>query len=192
MVNRMTWVGAHRCLILLRRRPSASQRKDSPGDNLICVDFASIADGPVVNPLPAQLTGWDFTSLCPAGWEIMGGKLQVQKFPNFMGSCSFTMPATNLNDQDKLKYQSVTLSIVHRVQIDDTQQRLQVMLGADEPSLRLIDQTTGKQQRQRTMIEIARTYRDAFQVTGRKLEALLFTGFALSVDRIGSFHGVHL
>jgi hypothetical protein len=48
---------------------------------------------------------------CP-GWEIASGKLQVKNFGAFVGTCSFTMPLTDLAAAANQKYQSVTLAVV--------------------------------------------------------------------------------
>lgn len=130
--------------------PKCAAAKGLAGDNLLCVDFDKVT---ALN----TLTGWDFTSQCPAGWTLSNGKLQVNNFPTFMGSCLFTMPTTNLNDAANLKYQSITLSVVQRVHLDEAQQSAQILLGLDQPSTRLFAQMTGREQRVQWTQTIART-----------------------------------
>ena len=120
--------------------PKCAAAKGLAGDNLLCVDFDKVT---ALN----SLTGWDFTSQCPAGWTLSNSKLQVNSPATFMGSCVFTMPATNLNDATNQKYQSITLSVVQRVHLEETQQTAQILLGLDQPATRLYMQMTGRQQR---------------------------------------------
>jgi hypothetical protein len=85
--------------------PKCAAAKGLAGDNLLCVDFDKVT---ALN----NLTGWDFTSQCPAGWTLSNNKLQVNSPATFMGDCRFTMPATNLNYAANQEYQSITLSVV--------------------------------------------------------------------------------
>jgi hypothetical protein len=66
------------------------------------------------------VAGWNFTGNCIAGWEIATGKLQVKNFGTFVGTCSFTMPLTDLASPANQKYQSVTLAVVQRVDLNCT------------------------------------------------------------------------
>ena len=118
------------------------------GENLLCVDFDKVSK-------LSDLTGWDFTSFCPTGWDIVGSKLQVKNFGTFASSCIFTLPA--LPAADYQKYGSFTLSVVHSVDLNETRQKIQVMLGLDDPTMRLIDQTTGVQPRKQWVHTLART-----------------------------------
>ena len=136
--------------------PPCAAASGLPGDNLLCVDFSAIPEGSLGTSLPAQLTGWDFASFCPAGWEIKSGKLQVVNFAGFMSDCRFTMPAINLNDADKQKYAGVILAIVHAVDLNETRQKIQIQLGLDDPATRLLLQTTGLQPNQRVILDTAR------------------------------------
>lgn len=122
------------------------------GDAITCVDFDQIT-----TLTDQKLAGWDFTNpvSCP-GWEIVNGKLQVKNFSSFDKNCSFIMPPLNLNDADKQKYQRVTLAIVQKVDLNEAQQKAQIMLGLDDPLQRLLDQTTGKQPTQRRLLEVTR------------------------------------
>lgn len=123
------------------------------GDAITCVDFDQ-----VTALTDQKLTGWDFTNpmSCP-GWEVVTGKLQVKNFSSFDKNCSFTLPPLNLNDADKQKYQRVTLAIVQRVDLNESQQKAQIMLGLDDPLQRLLDQTTGKQSRKQLIQTLTRT-----------------------------------
>lgn len=120
--------------------PKCAAAKGLASENLLCVDFDKVT---ALN----TLTGWDFASQCPAGWTLSNGKLQVNNFGMFMGSCVFLMPSTNLNDAANQKYQSITLSVVQRVHLDEAQQSAQILLGLDQASTRLFAQMTGREQR---------------------------------------------
>ena len=124
------------------------------GDILRCIDFSAIADGPITNPPPAQLTGWDFNNP-PNCWEIANGKLQVRNFSSFASSCGFLMPAVSATDYNK--YNRFTLAVIQTVDLNDQQQRAQILLGLDDPGTRLLKQETGKQPRQRNLYEVTRT-----------------------------------
>ena len=72
-----------------------------------------------------------------------------------MSTCTATLPP--LSAADYAKYSSFTLSVVHRVDISEVvSQRVQVMLGADDQSNRLLDWMTGKQPRKQWMQVIAK------------------------------------
>ena len=125
--------------------------KGLSGDNLLCIDFSQVKS--LSDP---KLARWDFSNpvSCP-GWEILNDKLQVKNFSTFMmSSCSFTMPAINLNDVDKQKYKSVTLSVVQRVDMADQQQIAQIFLGTDLPA-RQMWYGTGRNPRQTSTLNIA-------------------------------------
>lgn len=129
------------------------------GDNLgICVDFAKIGPGPLSSgQLPAELTGWNFGQ-CSHSWEIANGHLQLQNFGTFAGVCNFMLPSINLNDQDKQKYQSITLSLAQRIDLElglDSNQLTQIYFKNPIPSL-LLTQTSGTQPEQRISITIDR------------------------------------
>lgn len=127
--------------------PKCAAAKGLAGDNLLCVDFKDVQ-------MPSSLTGWDFATSCPTLWTTTGGKLQVNNFSTFMSTCSFTLPA--LSAADYQKYSSFTLSVVQRIDLNETQQRVQVMLGVDDPPNRLLSQLTGKQPLQRSIYEVAK------------------------------------
>lgn len=123
--------------------------KGLAGDNLLCVDFDKVT-------ALSTLSGWDFTSQCPAGWTVSGGKLQVNSFATFMGDCRFTMPA--LGSADYQKYNGFTLSIVQSLDLNKTQLRQSavVYLGVaiDTQQVWL---GTGNSPRQTSAITVAKT-----------------------------------
>ena len=127
--------------------PKCAAADGLKGDNLLCVDFKDVQN---LN----SLTGWDF-SLCTVGWTVNSGTLQVNNFSTFMSTCTFVLPA--LSAADYQKYSRFSLALVQKVDLNDQQQRAQIMLGADDPSSRLLDWRTGKQPRQRNAYEIAKT-----------------------------------
>lgn len=126
--------------------------KGLAGDNLFCVDFSSIADQSLGATPPAKLDRWDFVTNCGGmNWEIAGGKLQLKNFAMFMSSCGFLMPSLTAIEYGK--YNSFTLSVVQRVDISETaSQKVQVMLGTDDPLTRLLTQWTGKQAHQQSIV----------------------------------------
>lgn len=111
------------------------------GENRICVDFSkdSLSD--------LTTKGWNFDKFDKSCWTIIGGKLMVDNFSVYIGSCGFFMPA--LSSDDYQKYNSFTISVVQTVDLDSLQQKAQVMLGGDDPQRRLLDWLTGKQPRKR-------------------------------------------
>ena len=127
--------------------PKCAAAKGLAGDNLLCVDFK---DGQKLS----DMTGWDF-SLCTAGWTVSSNRLQVNGFSTFMDTCTAKLPAVSAADYPK--YSSFTLSIVQRADLNEVEQKAQIMLGADDASKRLLAQMTGKQPRQRNLYEILKT-----------------------------------
>lgn len=130
--------------------PKCTAAKGLPGSNVLCVDM----NGQTVDGLKAL----DWTGFKDGNgvdrWDIIDGKLQVKNFSTFMmSSCSFTMPAINLNDVDKQKYKSVTLSVVQRVDMADQQQIAQIFLGTDLPA-RQMWYGTGRNPRQTSTLNI--------------------------------------
>lgn len=98
--------------------------KGLSGTNLVCADFNA-----VTSLTDQKLARWDFTTNCGSNLEINAGKLQIKNFAGFMGSCSFLLPALNLTDADKQKYQSYTLSVVHSLDINKQKQSSGIYLG---------------------------------------------------------------
>lgn len=130
--------------------PACAAAQGLPGDNLLCVDFdklPSLSD--------SKLMGWDFEQAARGCWELLGGKLQVRSFSTFMGSCGFLLPP--LSSADYQKYASFTLSIVQTLDINEAKQKVQLMLGTDDPVTRLVFQTTGIQPRQRNLFEVTKS-----------------------------------
>ena len=138
-------------------QPKCAAAKGLTGDTLVCVDFDKISG------LSDQaVKDWNFTpgGGCP-GWEIASGKLQVKNFGTFVGTCSFTMPLTDLASAANQKYQSVTLAVVQKVEINtvpivNKNQTTQVFLGLAMPTLQL-SSYTGSNPRQQTTHAITRT-----------------------------------
>jgi hypothetical protein len=134
--------------------PKCAAAKGLTGDALICIDFDKVSG------LSDQaLSGWDFKTNCGAGWDIATGKLQVKNFGTFVGTCSFTMPLTDLASPANQKYQSVTLAVVQRVDLNSNpavQQKAQPFLGLADP-FRQIDFTTGSNPRQQKVYSLTRT-----------------------------------
>lgn len=131
-------------------KPTCTAAKGLAGVPLICADFTS----PQIL-LDLKSLGWDFTSQCPAMWTVSSNNLQINSFSTFASTCNFTTRALNANEYQQ--YGSFTLSVVQTVDLNETKQKIQVMLGADDPPTRLIYQATGTTPRQRNIYEIAKT-----------------------------------
>lgn len=124
--------------------------KGLPGVNLFCVDFSQVSS-------PPSIPSWDFTTIGGNCWQVMGGKLQVNtaNFAAYSGTCGFIMPTVLASDYQK--YSGFTLSILHRIDISESSsQKIQVMLGADDPLMRLVTQWTGKQARQQSIMTMSK------------------------------------
>lgn len=134
--------------------PKCPAAKGLAGDNLLCFDFSSLGDQTLTTPPPSQLNGWDFEQFAKSCWQILGGKLQVKSFASFTGSCGFLMPA--LLPSDYQKYNTFTLAIVQTLDINSSQQRMQVLMGLDDPVTRLVDWATGSQPHQQRIYSLAK------------------------------------
>lgn len=155
--------------------PPCAAAKGLSGDALLCVDFNKLS-----GLTDQALMGWDFKTNCGAGWEINGGKLQVKNFGSFVGTCSFSMPLTDLSSSANLKFQSVTLAVVQRVDVNPVSQKAQLMLGLDDPTTRLIDETRGTQPTQQRVYTVQKValpngggaaYQPLFKLTSGALYA---------------------
>lgn len=122
--------------------------KGLSGDNLLCVDFKDVQN-------LTSLTGWNFSCLGAFTWTTTGGALQVNNFGTFNNECTAQLPPINLNDADKRAYKSLTLALVHRIDLNDPEQNAEVYLNSSS-ALRRMWQATGKKDvpRQRTILEI--------------------------------------
>jgi hypothetical protein len=146
--------------------PKCAAAKGLAGDALVCID----ADRITLADLRTQ--GWtgfkDGTGTdC---WEIATGKLQVKNFGGFVGTCSFTMPLTDLASPANQKYQSVTLAVVQRVDLNPVSQKAQMMLGLDDPTTRLIEFRTGSNPRQQNINAVSRG--DLTAISGTSFQPL--------------------
>ena len=129
--------------------------KGLSGDVLLCVDFDKVTG------LDAkELEGWDFKNLdgC-TGWMINSGKLQVNDIAKLGDgkSCQFLTSAIASSILDEKESKSVTLAVLHTVDLSELDYKSQIMLGADEPTTRLLAQQTGFQKRQISAFNILRT-----------------------------------
>ncbi len=132
-------------------QPKCAAAKGLTGDAIVCVDFDKLSG------LSDQtVKDWNFTpgGGCP-GWEIVGGKLQVKNFGGFVGTCSFTMPLTDLAAAANQKYQSVTLAVVQTLDLNPAKQGASAYLGVRLPSQQ-IWYTTGTNPKTVTSLQIAK------------------------------------
>ncbi len=136
--------------------PKCAAAKGLTGDTLLCVDFKDLKDQILIFPI-SDLPGWTVDG--QNRWQIATGKLQVKNFGSFVGTCSFTMPLTDLASSANQKYQSVTLAVVQRVDLNASAlppQSAKSMLGLDDPS-RLLTTTTDKTPRQQQVYTLTRS-----------------------------------
>jgi hypothetical protein len=105
-----------------------------PGTNLVCIDFSQVSG--LNDP---KLTGWDFTSQCPAGWSVASGELQLKDYSTFMGTCDFTMPT--LSAADYQNYNNFTLSVIQTVDVNSLKQAVSIYLGLPLPAQQIWNST---------------------------------------------------
>lgn len=111
--------------------------KGLAGTNLLCVDFAKVTQ--LTDP---ALMGWNFNANQPDCWEIKGGVLQVQNFGSFQASCGLILPKIDLLPP-ATQYTSITLSLLHRVDMNPQEQAAFVFLD-QAVSARLAHHMTGQ------------------------------------------------
>jgi hypothetical protein len=129
--------------------PKCAAAAGLAGDNLLCVDFKDVQT-------LGSLTGWTFSCVGGSSWGTMDGLLQVNNFGMFMDECTAKLPTTNLNDADKQKYKALTLSLIHRIDLNDPEQKAQIFLNDSNDTTRLMYFATGKKNpsRQQTTITL--------------------------------------
>ena len=131
--------------------PPCAAAKGLAGDNLVCADFNQIPSLPDAQRLP----GWNFVCLGGASWTTSGGMLQINNFGSFNDDCTVKLPALSLSDPDKAKYKSFSLSLIHRIDLSDPEQRAEIYLSSST-ALRQMYLASGKKDvpRQRTILEL--------------------------------------
>ena len=137
---------------LLTPAPKCAAAKGLAGDNLLCVDFKEVQ-------MPSSLGGWSFSCTGTALWSTASGLLQVNSFGTFQDECTARLPPINLNDADKQKDRSLTLSLIQRIDLSDPEQKAQVFLNDASDPTRLMYFATGKKtpSRQVTTISLDKT-----------------------------------
>ena len=158
--------------------PKCAAADGLKGDNLLCVDFKDVQN-------LTSLTGWNFN--CTSGsWGIQGGVLQVNNFSMFADTCTFKLPA--LSAADYQKYSRFSLALVQRVDLNPTQQRAQIMLGADDQDTRLLIHMTGKQPRLQHVYQVAKTdlpiqamggFQPLFKISSNAQVGTLYSGWQI-------------
>ena len=114
--------------------PKCAAAKGLAGDNLLCVDFR------MCRCCPASGVGLYNKLWNPLDYH--GRQAPGQQLLHI--HVDLHLPDAPCPAADYAKYSSFTLSVVHRVDVNDQQQRVQIMLGADDQSNRLLDWMTGK------------------------------------------------
>ncbi|MFO0572754.1 MAG: hypothetical protein U1A78_02050 [Polyangia bacterium] len=124
---------------LATSQPACKAAEGISGTPLICQDFAGV-NAPTI----AQLTqkGWNFDKAATGCWQIQGS-LNVKNFGSSTGSCALTLPEQDLTKTDK-NPKTITLSLVHKVDMVQYVQRGEIFLDQDFPS-RLIHLVGGEQ-----------------------------------------------
>lgn len=124
---------------LATAQPACKAAEGISGTPLICQDFT----GPNA-PTIAQLAqkGWNFDKATANCWQIQGS-LNVKNFGSTTGSCALTLPDQNLTDIPQ-NLKTITLSLIHRLDMVQYVQRGEIFLEQDFPS-RLIHLVGGEQ-----------------------------------------------
>ena len=154
--------------------PKCAAAKGLTGDTLLCVDFKDLATQVLGATNPAPIDAWNFDKADKGCWEINGGKLQVKNFGSFVGTCSFSMPLTDLSSSTNQKYQSVTLAVWQRVDVDQNAlppQTAKLILGQDL-ALREFTTLTGKNPRQQNQYTLMRSGLAAVPGVGTNFQPL--------------------
>ena len=112
-------------------KPACRAAKGLSGTVLQCVDFDKVQS--LSDPV---LGGWNFNTYQQNCWQIANNFLQVVDVANFSNNCGFTLPPLDA------KYNSATLSIISKWQLNDPQQQASVYVDLDTSS-RLLNQATG-------------------------------------------------
>ncbi len=159
------------------------------GDALICVDF----DQPTTTLTDLMAKGWTFVNAPLHPWEIANGKLQVNNFAMFADTGSFKMPLTDLASATNQKYQSVTLAVVQRVDVDQNAlppQTAKLILGQDLAQ-REFTTLTGKNPRQQNQYTLMRSDLAAVPGVGTNFQPLfklssgaLYAGVGWQIESI--------
>lgn len=98
-----------------------------PGEPVVCEDFTNKQTAPSIDALATK--GWDFLGN-PNCWQTSNGFLEVKSFQSFVGNCSFA-PKTLDFQTEFQKYQRVTLSLVHRVDLSAPEHQARIYVKDD-------------------------------------------------------------
>lgn len=155
--------------------------KGLSGDPLLCVDFSQISMVPDAQKLP----GWNFSCNGGFSWTSTGGALQVSNFGMFNEDCTVTLPSFNLNDPDKLKYKTLTLALVHRIDLNDPEQKAQIFLNDPGDQTRLMYFATGKKNPSRQITTITLDRAELPPMVNNSPQWRLKLNSSLQVGRMG-------
>lgn len=148
--------------------PPCLAAKGLVGDPLLCVNFSSFTDQALTSNIPQPLKDWNFAASGPSCWEIAGNMLQIANFKMLTGDCGLFLPPLNLNDPKYSKYQSLTLSLRQRVDVDPgSQQQAGIFLDTANPA-RQLNATTDRNLPQQLVITLDKADLPAMNAGGYK------------------------
>lgn len=125
---------------LAMAQPTCKAAEGINGTPLICQDFIGASV-----PTIAQLTqkGWNFDKITANCWQIQGS-LNIKNFGSTVGSCALTLPEQDLTTMANKDFKTITLSLLHKVDMVQNVQRGEIFLDQDLSS-RLLHQIGGEQ-----------------------------------------------
>ncbi|MFO0578463.1 MAG: hypothetical protein U1A78_31040 [Polyangia bacterium] len=111
-----------------------------PGEAVVCEDFTNKQTALSIDALVAK--GWDFLGN-PNCWQTSNGFLEVKAFQSFVGNCSFAPKTLDFRTEFQ-KYQRVTLSIIHRVDLSAPEHQARIYIKDDGDSANQLYFNTNK------------------------------------------------
>ena len=98
-----------------------------PGEPVVCEDFTNKQTAPSIDALEGK--GWDFFGKKDC-WQTSNGFLEVKSFQTFASDCKFAPKTLDFRTEFQ-KYQRVTLSIVHRVDLSNPEHQARLFIKDD-------------------------------------------------------------
>lgn len=106
--------------------PACAAARGLLGDAIICEDFTNQQTALSVNALTDK--GWEFFGSKPDCWRTSAGFLEISDFGGFAGECSFAPRTVDLNRPEFQKYQRITLSVIHRVDLSPAEHQARLFV----------------------------------------------------------------